>query len=179
MIGQSEVSPTEAAWMRRAVGGDPLGERDPKQRELFSRSLGQIGGTAMAVPMFPGEGTKEEITGPLVDYLRSQDARLLRVYIIRYAFDRRHHARLHNPWVLSWYAHGSHQVPAKMPLRWVGRIDAKRPSAWAAVPPAGPPKQLDLLYHPRGGAWRHRGDDRDVPTLWDAAYPAVAGCRWR
>jgi hypothetical protein len=142
--------------MRRAVGGDPLGESDPKQRELFSRSLGQIGGTAMAVPMFPGEGTKEEITGPLVDDLRSQDARLLRVYIIHYAFDRRRHVHLHNPWVLSWYAHGSHQIPAKMPLWWVERFDAKRPFAWAVVPPAEPPKQLDLLSHQRGGTWRHQ-----------------------
>jgi hypothetical protein len=35
MIVQSEVSPTEAEWMRRAVGGEPLGECDPNQLELF------------------------------------------------------------------------------------------------------------------------------------------------
>jgi hypothetical protein len=90
----------------------------------------------MADLKLPGEDTKEEITGPLVDYLRSQDARLLRVYIVHYAYVRCNHAYLHNPWVLSWYAHGPHELPAKMPLWYIERYRAQRPLAWAPVPPA-------------------------------------------
>lgn len=86
--------------------------------------------------LVPGEDTKEEITGPLVDYLRSKDTHFLRAYIVHYAYDRRDQSHQHNPWVLSWYAVGEHQVPAKMPLWVIEQWDAKRPLAWTVVPPA-------------------------------------------
>jgi hypothetical protein len=92
----------------------------------------------------PGEDTKEEVTGPLVDYLRSKDPRLLRVYIIHYAYDRRNQSHLHNPWVLSWYAHGEHQIPGKLPLWIIEQWDAKRTLDWQAVPPE-PPAQGSLF----------------------------------
>ena len=89
--------------------------------------------------LLPGEDTKEEITGPLVEYLRSKETdskTLLRVYIIHYAYDRRDRTHEHNPWVLAWYAHGPHQLPMKLPLWIIEHWDAKRSLPWEVVPPA-------------------------------------------
>ena len=89
----------------------------------------------MQTLVVPARDTSEEITGPLVDYLRSQDPRLLRVHIVHYAYDRRNQAHLHNPWVLSWYAHGPHELPAKMPLWYIERYQTQRPLTWAVAAP--------------------------------------------
>ena len=97
--------------------------------------------------LLPGEDTKEEITGPLVDYLRSKygdDKSLLRVYIIHYAYDRRDQTHVHNPWVLAWYAHGQNQIPMKLPLWIIEQWQAQRPLSYEVVPPE-PPAQGSLF----------------------------------
>ena len=101
----------------------------------------------MTIRRLPGEERKEEITGELVEYLRTKSTgRLLMVYLIDYAYDRRNRSHEQNPWVLAWYDHGGGvQLPSKMPL-WM--IEAMRsitpdrrwcpppPLAWSVVPPA-------------------------------------------
>jgi hypothetical protein len=105
-----------------------IGERMTEQ--TIPTTIRRDDGVWAKIPTPPPADTKEEITGPLVAYLRHKDPTVVRAFVLHYAKDRSG-AWMHNPWLL-WFAG---PLPAKMPWWWIQHFYPEAPLVWDVVPP--------------------------------------------